>query len=99
MEFENITRRILAAAEAHDLSALQEASKDRKSAIAALASLTPTPELRNAVAASIAAGKEAKRTIRTIQQRLRDDSRKLTTIEQGFLRSLVPAKHQIDCKG
>jgi hypothetical protein len=98
MTLEQITRRILAAA-AQDLSALQEASKARESSIAMLGSLTPTPELRNAVAASIAAGKEAKRAIRAIQQRLRNDSRRLANIEHGFLRRLVPAKHQIDCRG
>jgi len=99
MTFEQITLRILAAAEAHDLQALREASKDRQSAIAMLTSTTPTPELRDAVAASIAAGEEARRAIRTIQQRLRKDSRRLTNIEHGFLRALVPARHQIDCKG
>jgi hypothetical protein len=99
MTFEQITRRILAASEAQDLPALQEASKERRSAMAMLPSMTPTPELRDAVAASIAAGEEARRAIRAIQQRLRKDSRRLTNIEQGFLRALVPAKHQIDCKG
>jgi hypothetical protein len=99
MTFEQITPRIRAAAEAQDLPALLEASKQRQAAVAMLPSMTPTPELRDAVAASIAAGEEARRAIRAIQQRLRKDSRRLTNIEHGFLRTLVPTKHQIDCKG
>jgi hypothetical protein len=100
MTLEQTTRRTLAAAEAQDLAALEVASKERESAIAMLPSIPATPELRDAVAASIAAGEEAKRTLRTIQRRLRKDGRRLANIEHGFLRTLAPAaKHQIDCKG
>jgi hypothetical protein len=99
MTLEQTTQRTLSAAGAQDLEALRGASKERESAIAALASLPPTPALREAVAASIAAGEEAKRAIRTIRQRTRKDSRRLATIEHGFLRALVPAKHQVDFKG
>jgi hypothetical protein len=100
MTLDQTTRRILAAADAQDLTALEAASKERESAIARLSSIPATPELRDAVAASITAGEEAKRTLRTIQQRLRKDSRRLANIEHGFLRALAPAaKHQIDCKG
>jgi len=100
MTLEQTTRRVLAAADAQDLAALEAASRQREFAIAGLSSVPPTPELRDAVAASIAAGEEAKRTLRTIQRRLRKDSRRLANIEHGFLRSLAPAaKHQIDCKG
>jgi hypothetical protein len=99
MTLEQITRRIRAAAEAQDLAALQKASKERRSAIATLSSMAPTPELRDVVAASIAAGEQARRAIRSIQHRLRQDSRRLTTIEHGFLRALVPAKHHIDYQG
>ena len=99
MTLEQITRRIRAAAEAQDLPALQKAARERQSAIVMLSSMTPTPELRDAVAASIAAGEQARRAIRSIQQRLRRESRRLTTIEHGFLRAPVPVKHQIDCHG
>lgn len=93
MTLDETTRRILAAVEARDLPALQEAAKQRNTAIAALASLPPTPALRDAVARSIAAGEEAKRTIRAIRRRL-------ANIEHGFVRALRPtAKHQIDYKG
>jgi len=100
MTLEQTTRRILAASDAQDLEALQAASKERESAIAMLASLEPTPALRDAVAASLQAGEEAKRTIHSIRQRLRKDSRRLANIEHGFLRVHAPAaKHQIDCQG
>jgi hypothetical protein len=94
------TERILAAAEAQDLAALKAASIEREAAIAALDSLPPTPALRNAVAASIAAGEEAKRAIRAIKQRARNESRRLVNIEHGFLHALRPAARlRIDCKG
>jgi hypothetical protein len=99
MTLEETTSRMLAAAEAEDLGALLAALKDRESAIAALASIQPTVELRNAVEASIAAGEEARRAIRAIKQRIRTVSRRLANIEGGFLRVLTPVKHQIDCKG
>lgn len=100
MTLEQSTTRILAAVEAQDLDAFQEASKEREAAIAALASIPPTPALRDAVARSIAAGEAAQRTIRAIRQRLRKESRRLANIEHGFVRALRPAaKHQIDCQG
>ncbi len=100
MTLEQTTQRILAAASAQDLAALEAASKLRQSAIAAISSAPPTPLLRNAVAASIAAGEEAKRAIRVIKQRIRNESRRLSNIETGFVRALRPlAAHQIDCKG
>ena len=99
MTLEQTTGLILAAATAHDLEALQAASNERKSSIAMLASIPPTPALRDAVEASIAAGEQARRAIRSLQHRLRQDSRRLTTIEHGFLRALVPAKHHIDYQG
>ncbi len=100
MKLEQTTRRILAAAEAQDLPALQAASKEREAAMATLASLPPTPALRDAVAASIAAGEEAKRSIRAIRQRVRKDSRRLAHIEDGFVSALRPVTtHRVDCKG
>ncbi len=100
MTLERITKRMLAAAEAQDLAALQAISKERQSAIAKLASAPPTPALRDAVAASIAAGEQAKRAIRAINQRLRKNSRRLSHIEEGFLHALLPvARHRIDYKG
>lgn len=93
MTLDETTRRILDAAEAQDLAALHEAAKEREAAIAQLRSLPPTPALRDAVARSIAAGEEAKRTIRAIR-------RKLENIQHGFVRALRPAaKHQVDCQG
>jgi len=100
MTLDQITRRIFAAAEAQDLAALHSAAKERTAALAALASLPPTPELRDAVARSIAAGEEAKRAIRAIRQRIRRDSRRLANIQSGFLRTLAPAATpRIDCRG
>jgi hypothetical protein len=100
MTLEQTTRSIRAAVEKQDLEALQRASKEREYAIALLASLRATPALRDAVADSIEAGEEAKRTIRIIKQRLRQESRRLSNVEHGFLRALAPrAKHQIDCRG
>lgn len=99
MTLEQNTRRIFAAAEGQDLEALQTAAKERAASIAMLASIPPTPALRDAVEVSIAAGEEAKRAIRAIQQRLRKESRRLANIKQGFLHVSPPATHQIDCKG
>jgi hypothetical protein len=99
MTLQQTTRRIQKAAEAQDLEALQAASIERATAIAALASIVPTPTLREAVAASIAAGDEARRAIHSIRQRIRKDSRRLANIQHGFLRALLPSAHRIDCKG
>jgi hypothetical protein len=100
MTLEQTTRRILTAMEALDLEGLEGAAKERDHAIAMLASLPPTPALRNAVAASIAAGEEAKRAIRTIRQRFRRESRRLERIEDGFVRALRPVvHHRVDCRG
>jgi hypothetical protein len=100
MTLEQSTQRILAAVEAQDLDGLQGASKERDRAIATLASLPPTAALRDAVAASIAAGEEAKRTIRTIRQRVRRESRRLERIEDGFVKALRPVvHHRVDCRG
>jgi hypothetical protein len=93
MTLEQTTSRIQAAVQARDIDALQAAAKERASAIALLPSLSPTPELRDAIAASIAAGEEARRTIRATRRRVGN-------IQHGFLRALTPAaKHQVDCKG
>lgn len=100
MTLEQTTHLVLSAAELQELGALEAAGKERASALAALGSLAPTPELRDAVAASIEAGEEAKRTIRAIKQRSRSESRRLERIEAGFVRALRPAAgHRIDCKG
>ncbi|HTB15680.1 MAG TPA: hypothetical protein VK752_29115 [Bryobacteraceae bacterium] len=100
MTLEQTTRRILTAVEALDLEGLEGAAKERDHAIAMLDSLPPTPALRNAVAASIAAGEEAKRAIRTIRQRFRRESRRLERIEDGFVRALRPVvHHRVDCRG
>jgi hypothetical protein len=99
MTLEQTTRRILAAVEVQDLGALEAASKEREAAIAGLPSIPATPELRDAVAASIAAGEEARSAMRVIKQRLRHESRRLTHIENGFVSALrAPVRHQIDCK-
>jgi hypothetical protein len=100
MTLEQTTRRILTAVEVQDLEGLEGASKARECAIAMLASLPPTSALRDAVAASIEAGEEAKRTIRTIRQRMRRESRRLERIEDGFVRALRPVvHHRVDCRG
>jgi len=99
MTLEQTTRLILSAAELQDLAALQAAGEEREAALAKLASLPPTEELRHAVAESLRAGEEAKRTIGLIRQRMRNESRRLERIETGFLRVLRPAGPQrIDCK-
>lgn len=93
MTLEQTTQRILNAAQAQDLEALESASKDRGSLIAVLDRIPATPALRDAVAESIAAGDIAKRTIRAIRQRL-------MRIERGFLRaSPSAAAHRIDYRG
>jgi hypothetical protein len=100
MTLDETTRRILASADAQDLAALERAAHERQAAIAKLASLPPTPELREAVARSIQAGEEAQRAIRSIRHRIRKESRRLATIEHGFVRALRPtAKHQFDYQG
>jgi hypothetical protein len=100
MTLEQTTWRVIAAAEALDPAALETAAKERATAIAALSSVPPTPALLDQVAASIAAGEEAKRALRAIKQRIRKDSRRLAHIQTGFLRALTPvASHQVDCEG
>lgn len=100
MTLEQTTEWVLRAAEEQDLAVLQAASKERRSAIAMLSSIPPTPALRDAIVQSIAAGKEARRAIHAIRHRLRKDGRRLMSIEQGFLRTLAPvAEHRVDCSG
>ena len=89
MTLEQTTRRLLNASETLDLPALEAAWTERESAIARLLSIPPTPALRDAVAASIAAGEEARSAIRAIKQRIRKDIRRLNHIEHGFLRALA----------
>jgi hypothetical protein len=99
MTLEQTTRLILSAAELQDLAALQAAGEEREAALATLGSLPATEELRKTVAESLKAGEEARRTIRLIKQKIRDESRRLERIETGFLRALRPAGPQrIDCK-
>jgi hypothetical protein len=100
MTLEQTTRLILAAAELLDLGALQAACQERDAAMATLDSRPATEELRDAVAESLKAGGEAKRTIRLIKQRIRNESRRMERIETGFVRALRPARmHRVDCKG
>jgi hypothetical protein len=99
MTLEETTVAILAAAEAEDLVALEKARLLREEAMAALGSNPPSPELCSAVQASIAAGKEAKRALRAIKQRVRGESQRLATIESGFVRGLRSAGTHIDFKG
>jgi len=100
MTLEQTTRLMLAAAELQDLAALEAAGKEREAALAALGSMPPTEELRDAVAQSIEAGEEAKRTIQLIKHRIRNESRRLARIELGFVKALRPAaKPRIDCQG
>lgn len=99
MTLEQTTERTLAAAELQDLAALEMARVLRESAIAALASSSPTQELCQKVAASIAAGEQAKQAIHAIRRRIRNESRRLALIENGFLRAQrAPQQHQIDCR-
>jgi hypothetical protein len=100
MTLEQTTQRILRAVEAQDLEALTTSAEQRRSAIAMLRSMPASPGLRDAVAASIAAGEAATRVIRIIRQRMRKDSGRLTQIKDGFLHGSLPAATpQIDCKG
>ena len=99
MTLEQTTRLILSSAELQDVAALQAAGEEREAALAKLRSLPPTEELRDAVAESLKAGEEARRTIRLIKQRIRNESRRLEHIETGFLRTLQPSgTYRIDCK-
>jgi hypothetical protein len=100
MTLEQTTRLILSAAELQDLAALHAACGERDAAMATLDRRPATEELRAAVEESLQAGEEAKRTIRLIKHRTRNESRRLERIETGFVRALLPvAKHRIDCKG
>jgi hypothetical protein len=100
MTLEQTTRLILSGAELHDLGALEAAAKERGTAMAALDAMPATEEMRGAIAASLQAGEEAKRTIQLIRQRIRNESRRLERIETGFVRALWPTTaHRIDCKG
>jgi hypothetical protein len=100
MTLEQTTRLILSAAELQDFAALQAAGKERDAAIAGLGSMPATEQLRNAIAASLHAGDEAKRAIRLIKHRIRSESRRLERIETGFVRAMRPAeRHRIDCQG
>ncbi len=100
MTLEETTEAILVAAEAQDMAALEDARKQREEAMAALSSLPPTMALRNAVADSIKAGEQARRALRIMKQRMRDESRRLTLIESGFVQGLRSADpHRIDYKG
>ena len=100
MTLEQTTRLILSAAELQDPAALEVAGRERQTAIAGLGAMPPSEQLRQDLAASIAAGEEAKRTLRLIKQRIRSESRRLERIETGFVRALRPARtHRIDCRG
>jgi len=100
MTLEETTRLIRAAAEAQDLDALHQARIQRDAAIAALATLPPTEELRASVADSLAAGDEARRALGLIKQRLHAERRRVAAIEGGFLRSpRLPEPPHFDYKG
>jgi hypothetical protein len=100
MTLEQTTTKILAATDAQDLALLRDACKEREDAMAVLRWAPPTPDLRDAVAASLAAGDEARHAIRAIRQGLVKESRHLMNIENGFLRALRPeAVQRINCKG
>jgi ribosome recycling factor len=100
MTLEQTTRLILSAAELQDLAALQAAGEEREAALAKLGSQPPTEELRNAMVESLKAGEEARRAIRLIRQRIRNESRRLERIETGFVHALRPArKPRIDFMG
>jgi hypothetical protein len=99
MTLEQTTRLIMSAAKLQDLAALQAAGKEREAAMAALDSMPATKEFRDAVAASLQAGDEAKRAIRLIRQRIRNESRRLERIEIGFVRAMPAERHRIDCRG
>jgi hypothetical protein len=98
MNLEQTTRLVLAAVDLQDLGALEVAGRERAVAIAVVASLPATEDLRAAAEASFQAGEEAKHAIRLIKQRIRKESRRLDHIETGFLRALQPAaSHRVDC--
>jgi hypothetical protein len=100
MKLEQSTRLILAAVDFEDLGALQAACKEREAAIIAIDSAPATAELQSAVVASLKAGEEAKRAIRMLKQRFRNESRRLERIETGFVKALRPAAlHRINCQG
>jgi hypothetical protein len=100
MTLEQNTEHIRSAAEAQNLEALQAANIERKAVIAVLKSLPPSPQLRDAISASLQAGEEAKRSIRLIKQCLRNDSRRLANIDDGFIRALRPVSvSRINYKG
>jgi signal transduction protein with GAF and PtsI domain len=100
MTLEQTTRRILAAADMQDLQALQAAGEMRQEALDALHSTARSTASCNDVAASIAAGEKAQQALRIVKHRLRNESRRLSHIEDGFMRALLPTeKHQVDCKG
>jgi hypothetical protein len=100
MTLEQTTEHIRSAAEAQNLEALQAANIERKALIVALKALPPSQELRAAIAASLEAGEEAKRSIRLIKQCLRNDSRRLANIDDGFIRALRPVSvSRINWKG
>ena len=82
----------LAATDLQDLGALEAARKQRQAALARIDSMPATQELRDAVAASLQAGDQAKRAIRLIRQRVRNESRRLDRIETGFVRARDPRR-------
>jgi hypothetical protein len=97
MTLEQTTRLVLSAT---DLAALQAAAEQRQAALATLGSIPPTEELRDVMVESLKAGEEARRSIRLIKHRIRNESRRMERIETGFLRALRPAGPQrVDCKG
>jgi hypothetical protein len=99
MTLDETTRLIRAAAGTEDLDGLQQARIQRDAAIAALATLPPTEELRASLADAIAAGEEARRALGLIKQRLRSESRRLAAIQTGFLRALrIPETPHFDYK-
>jgi hypothetical protein len=100
MTLEQTTCRILAAAEAQDLAALQSASEMRQEALDELYSMPRSTALCDVLTASIAAGEKAKQALRVVKQRIRNESRRLAHIEDEFVRALRPVgRHQIDCAG
>jgi ribosome recycling factor len=100
MTLERTTKMVLAAVELQDLGTLEAAGKERAAAIAGLGAIPPTPELRQSLTEALAAGEEARRSIRLIRHRLRKESRRLEKIETGFLGALrLPPRHRVDCSG
>jgi hypothetical protein len=104
MILDRSTARILAAAKLEDLALLESARHFRQDDIASLGSSLgsgqPSVELCDSIAASIAAGEEAKRAIRVIKHRLLRESRRLANIENGFLcGERLPLNPRLDYKG